>query len=206
MDGVGEQSEAEVLLGPKLRKLRKNNGLSLQELALRSDVSVGALSQIERGLSQPSVRTLQKIGHALGVPLTWMFDKSGAEDDAADGIIVRKGKGATLKVPSNGINKVLLTPLNFQNLQLMVVKMEPHSTSGDGAYTHEGLDAGLVLSGCLNLEVDGRIYVLGVGDSFAFDSNRPHRFENRGGAQAEILWVNTESAPEFIVLDEPDTR
>ncbi len=189
---TAHDQDQERRLATKLRNLRKNHALSLQDLAQRASVAVGTLSQIERGLSQPSLRTLQKIGAAVGVPLAWFFDDVSEEDERNDGVIVRQGKGATLKVSGHGISKMLLTPETLHGLQLMLVTMEPYSVSGHGSYEHEGHDAGLVLAGSLNLEVDGKIYVLGVGDSFGFDSRRPHRFENRGGTQARIVWVNTQ--------------
>src|SRR5690606_19991482 len=87
----------------------------------------------------------------------------------------------------------LITPRNFDRMQMMTVEMEPGSKSSPGFYRHEGIDVGYILSGSLNLEVDGRTHVLSVGDCFAFDSQLPHRFENRGGTRAEVLWINTKS-------------
>lgn len=60
------------------------------------------------------------------------------------------------------------------------------------SYEHSGLDLGLVLSGTLNLEVQDRFYVLGAGDSFCFDSNRPHRFENCGKTECVVVYINTQ--------------
>ncbi|WP_162409167.1 helix-turn-helix domain-containing protein [Acuticoccus sediminis] len=187
-------------LGFKLRDLRRSQALSLQDLSRRADVSVGTLSQLERGLSRPSLRTLQKIGAAAGVPLSWFFDET-SEKNEGDGVVVRKGQGAKLNVTAGGISKTLLTPLSVNGLQLMMVTMEPNSASGHGSYTHEGHDAGVVVAGSLNLEVDGRVYVLATGDSFGFDSSLPHQFENRGNTQAQILWVNTQSTAPKLASD-----
>ena len=183
------EGAAQDTVGGRLRELRRQHSLSLKGLAERSDVAIGSLSQIERGLTQPSIRTLQKVAAAVGVPLSWFFEPRDAEED---GVVVRAGSGALLATKPNGIVKTLLTPHDLDALQLMLVRIDPGASSGAGVYTHAGLDAGTVLGGSLNLEVDGRVYVLGPGDSFGFDSGRPHRFENRGAVPAEIVWINTQ--------------
>ena len=178
-------------LGQRLRAMRKSHGLSLMELSGKADLSVGALSQIERDLSSPSVRTLNKLATSFNVPLSYFFADPVAEE--VDGIVIRRDTGHEMDVNAQGIHKHLLTPKGLDGLQLMMVRMTPDSSSGPEAYGHEGLDAGYVLSGALRLEVEGGIYLLTEGDSFGFDSTRPHRFECVGTQPAEILWINTQS-------------
>ena len=174
-------------VGRRLRALRRRHALSLRQLSERAGVALGGLSQIERGLTQPTIATLERTATALGVPLSAFF-----EGEAAEGaVVVRRGRGARLAVAASGIDKTLLTPPSVAPLQLMLVRLEPGASSGPESYVHAGLDAGTVLSGSLNLEVDGRVHVLGAGDGFGFSSDHPHRFENRGAATAEILWINT---------------
>lgn len=181
------------LIGQRLRQIRKNLALSLTDLSERSGVSVGTLSQLERGMGRPSLRTIERISQALGVPPFWLLetpDQQGADHDSP---IVRAGQGVQLTVTEPGMTKTLITPRDFDRMQLMTVVMEPGTKSGNGFYRHEGIDVGYILSGSLNLEVDGRTHVLSAGDCFAFDSQLPHRFENRGGSRAEVLWINTKS-------------
>ncbi|GMG83915.1 cupin domain-containing protein [Paralimibaculum aggregatum] len=186
----GQDTTAEPSIGDKLRMLRKGHALSLKELSSRAQISIGALSQIERGISSPSIRTLNKLATSFAVPLSYFFAES--DDAEADGIVVRQNRGTDLAVSAQGIAKRLLTPQALDGLQLMLVSMEPASSSGPEAYGHPGLDAGYVLSGALRLEVEGRIYLLTEGDSFGFVSTRPHRFECVGERGAEIIWINTQ--------------
>ncbi|WP_347309967.1 helix-turn-helix domain-containing protein [Defluviimonas sp. SAOS-178_SWC] len=184
--------QANSMIGARVRQIRKDLNLSLDDLSKRSSVSIGTLSQIERGLGRPSLRTIERIGNALGVPIYWLFEVQANKDDAgADDIVVRSGKGAPLTVLVEGMKKTLITPTTFAQMQLMLVDMEPGSKSSAGFYQHEGIDVGYVLCGSLHLEVDDRLYVLATGDCFAFDSQLPHRFQNRGGTKAEVLWINT---------------
>ena len=187
---TGQDTAEEASIGEKLRMLRKGHALSLKELSARAQISIGALSQIERGISSPSIRTLNKLATSFAVPLSFFFAES--DEAEADGIVIRQHRGKDLAVSAQGIAKRLLTPQTLEGLQLMLVRMEPASSSGPEAYGHPGLDAGYVLSGALRLEVEGRVYLLTEGDSFGFDSARPHRFECVGERGAEIIWVNTQ--------------
>jgi transcriptional regulator with XRE-family HTH domain len=192
------------LIGQRLRQIRKDLALSLSDLSERSQVSVGTLSQLERGMGRPSLRTIERISQALGVPPFWLLEMPGKDSATEDSVVVRSGQGVHLTVTEPGMEKTLITPRNFDRMQLMTVGMEPGAQSSSGYYRHEGIDVGYILSGSLNLEVDGRTHVLSAGDSFAFDSQLPHRFENRGGVRAEVLWINTKSRLNGLPPADPD--
>jgi quercetin dioxygenase-like cupin family protein len=84
-------------------------------------------------------------------------------------------------------------------LNLFLVHMEPGASSGDELNTHDGEEAGLVLSGKMKLTVDAETWTLEQGDSFRFASRRPHRFGNPSGdAKAVVLWVNCVSAASYF--------
>lgn len=191
-------------VGARIRAIRKDLALSLQQVADRAAVSVGTLSQLERGLSQPSLRTLHKICAALGVPLAWLFQTASTDPATLDSPhVVRAGRGARQHCPAEGYDKFLLSPQNLDGLQLIRIRLAPQAQSGPGAYTHPGLDAGFVLTGSLHLEIGGQLNVLTAGDSFAFSSAIPHRFENRGATTAEIIWVTTQSAASTAAALDP---
>ena len=179
------------VLSQRLQELRKQHSLSLQQLALRSGLSIGTLSQVERGLSQPSLRTVQKLATAFGLPTAYFFDDS-AQDADCDGIVTRAGRGAVLSLGNAGMIKHLMSPQSLQGLQFMHVLLKPGAMSGEHTYQHAGVDVGYVVSGMLNLQVEDRFFVLGPGDSFCFDSSRSHRFENCGNVDVVIIYVNTQ--------------
>ncbi|HEY0276362.1 MAG TPA: cupin domain-containing protein, partial [Paenirhodobacter sp.] len=181
--------------GNRIRAIRRDLALSLQQVSERAGVSVGTLSQLERGLSQPSLRTLQRICNAFGVPLAWLFQTAGdPQGEEINSYVVRANRGARLYCPAEGYDKFLLSPQSLDGLQMILVRLAPHAQSGSEAYTHPGLDGGFVLNGSLHLEIGEQLNVLTAGDSFAFPSTTPHRFENRGATTAEIIWVTTQSA------------
>ena len=182
-----EISEADVLVGRRARALRLERNLSLSDLAAKTGVSIGALSQIERGLSSLRVKVIWPLAAALSVePSALIGDGS---ETSSDLYCVRAHLRRSLPVHSEGIAKVLLSP-PAAALTGMIVTVEPGGGTAD-AYSHAGHEFGYILSGEIELSVDGTSYTLRQGDSFAFKSTLLHSFTNNGRVRGEILWVNT---------------
>ena len=180
------------VLGLRLAELRRQHGLSLEQLAQRAELSIGTLSQVERGLSQPSLRTVRKLANAFGLPTAYFFDDGADSADDENDIVIRSGKGAVMRFGETGMSAWMLSPKDLQGLQFMLVHIKPGAMSGQSNYDHSGLDLGYVLSGTLNLEVEEKFFVLSAGDSFCFDSRRPHRFENCGKDDTQVIYINTQ--------------
>ena len=176
-------------LGREARSLRKANGLSLKELAAACGKSIGFLSQMERGLSTPSVSDLHHIAEALKVQISWFFPQGEAVEPSEGGIVVRKARRRRLSFAS-GIADYLLSPTLDGPLEVLWSVMEPGADSGN-AYDHAGDEAGVVIRGSLELWVDEQFFLLEEGDSFSFPSTAPHRYRNPGLTPCELLWVIT---------------
>ncbi|WP_439498105.1 helix-turn-helix domain-containing protein [Bosea sp. (in: a-proteobacteria)] len=178
-------------VGVGLRRLRRERRLSLEELASRTSLSIGFLSQIERGLSSPTLRALAGVADALGVGLADLFPNGEASPDQA-ATIVRAGGRSELQLWRSGIRKQLLTPhSDASRLNIFMVEMEPGASTGDELYTHKGEEAGLVMAGTMLLSVEKEHWTLQEGDSFRFLSSRPHRFANGHDGVTQVLWVNS---------------
>jgi len=177
-------------LGPRIRALRQQREMTLAKLAARSGLSVGHLSQVERSLSTPSIPQLQQISHAMGMTIGWFFEREPPRDVEEDRVVVRAGRRKELRIEELGLIDELLVPNLDGALELLLCTIQPGGGSLEN-YTHEGEEAGLLLSGSLNLWVDDTLYVLESGDSFAFASTRPHRYLNRGLGPAQIVWAIT---------------
>jgi transcriptional regulator with XRE-family HTH domain len=182
----------DVAVGQRLRELRRARKLSLETVADRTDLSIGFLSQIERGLSSPSLRVLAMLADVLGIGIAGLFGAKEKADTAADAIVTREKARAQLNLWRTGISKQLLSPAGSDGrLNLFLVHMEPGGSTGDELYTHDGEEAGLVIEGEMKLTVDAESWTLKRGDSFRFASRRPHRFSNPSNAnKAVVLWVN----------------
>lgn len=177
-------------LGREIKSLRKARGLSLQKLGDACGKSVGFLSQVERGLSTPSISDLQQIAGALGVQIGWFFPDGVDAEPSDGGVVVRKARRRRLAFAS-GISDYLLSPNLDGPLELLWSTMEPGAESGPGFYDHVGHEGGVVLSGSLDLWVGEQQFQLAEGDSFSFPSSTPHRYRNPGSTVTELLWVVT---------------
>lgn len=177
-------------IGPRLRARRKVRKMPLQEVARRADISIGLLSQIERGLSMPSVRSLTAICAALEMPVSWLFDAPDAADGPASALVVRRNQRRILDLGAKGMVKELMTPDECNGIQMMRIVIEPGGSTGDKPYNHpDGAKCGTVLAGILGIEVDGVEHRLEVGDAIAFDATRMIRLYAVGDRRAEVLWV-----------------
>lgn len=186
----------DVAVGKRVRDLRRARAMSLEAVAARTDLSIGFLSQIERGLSSPSLRVLATLADVLGVGIAGLFGAKETAGAKPDVVVTRERQRAKLNLWRTGISKQLLSPAGSEGrLNLFLVHMEPGASTGDELYTHDGEEAGLVVSGKMKLTVDAETWTLKQGDSFRFASRRPHRFSNPSGdAKAVVLWVNCVSA------------
>ncbi|QDL93536.1 helix-turn-helix domain-containing protein [Paroceanicella profunda] len=180
-------------IGARLRDRRKLRQLSLQEVAGRAGISVALLSQVERGISAPSLDTMVAVCAGLDMPVSWLFDNSDpAQAVPEEAFIVRRAARRVLDLAAHGMTKEMLTPDACRQVQMMRMLIRPGGSSGEAPYNHpEGAKCGTMLAGALWLEVDGRAHVLRTGDSFAFDATAMIRFWNEGPADAEVIWVGS---------------
>lgn len=184
-----ERLDPEAAIGEQLRELRLVKKLALRDVAARAGISVSYLSQLERNQSRLPIGVLKKISDALGVHMNWFFQQrsSGAEDERD--IVVRAGNRRRMSFTGLGITEELLSPNLSGPLELLVSTIAPNADSEE--YSHDGAEAGMVLSGTLDLWVSGRQFRLGEGDSFAFKSAESHRCANPSDAPTRVLWVIT---------------
>ncbi|KAB1070282.1 cupin domain-containing protein [Methylobacterium planeticum] len=180
----------DVAVGQRLRALRLARGLSLEKVAASTGVSIGFLSQVERGLSSPSLRMLALLADTLQTGLAGLF--GGETQGPDDAIVTREQDRPNLWLWRAGITKQLLTPSGTAGgLSLFRTVLEPRASTGDDPFSHDGEEAGLVLEGDLVLTVESRTLRLVAGDSFRFASRRPHHFANPSATERTIvLWVN----------------
>ncbi len=192
------QNHALADLGNEIRQLRKVRGITLQQLALATGKSVGFLSQVERNLTRPSVAALQDISEALSVHIGWFFpeDLAGSPDERE--FIVRRQNRRRLTYSELsgteylGLHDSLLSANLNGELALGISRYEPGASTGDDSYDHAGEEAGLVLSGTLELTIDGQQFILGTGDSFSFKSHLQHRYANPSTTEdTVVVWANT---------------
>lgn len=172
-------------LGDKLRILRKAKGLSLTQLSNRIGSSASYLSMVENGKVDPSISRLKRIADGLEVTIVDLFQNRSTRD-----VVIRKEERIKGRFPRSKTEIEILVP-HIPDKQ-MDARLAYIHTGGSsvGDYQHPGEEFGLVLKGTLELTVAGMSYKLLEGDSFYFNSEQNHHWQNAGDEEAVIVWVN----------------
>ena len=180
-------------IGERIRKIRKRQGRTLQEIADRCGFTRSLLSKIETGLTSPPVATLTKIASALGVrPSSFLEDADDASTvhtpaAAAKGRgLVATDKGYSFHAFAAGRAEKMMQPYLFV-AEKGKVKPKPLS--------HRGEEFVYVIEGRMKYRVGRVEYTLGAGDSLYFDAEEPHDLEPVAG-RVEYLAVFTEPGPQ----------
>jgi len=168
-------------------KLRQKHDWTLDQLSTRCGLSVGPLSQVERGLSSLSIASLKMICAALGVPLTRFFDLP----DKPRPSVTKAGcpQGQLPLGDSEVIYWLLSGSLPRRTLEAFIAEYPPKYESP--VVVHEGEEFAYNLSGKVELVFEEEKHVLETGDSFQIHSNRPHTARSLIDETARILWVQT---------------
>ena len=173
----------DALVARRLRVVRRARGLSQRELARRTGVGSGTISQIEAGATQPSVSVLKKILAGVPMDLATFFSFELPE---AVSPVVRKAEMVDIGAP--GVAYLLLAASRpGRALQMLHEFYEPGRDSGRRALAHEGEECGLVVAGTLELTVGDEVFELARGDGYYFASTTPHRFRNTGESVCEVV-------------------
>lgn len=171
--------------GSKLKKIRMDKKLSLQQLSESSGVSIGMLSQIERKKADPTMTTLLKICKGLDITIASLL--SYQEESQ---LVVRKKARKTIMLPNSKVKYQLLSPNSKSNLEMLLIELDPGQEDRQ-RITHYGEECGFVIRGQLTIILGEEEYILQEGDSIQFDSTIPHRFVNHTNETSISIWAMT---------------
>jgi transcriptional regulator with XRE-family HTH domain len=169
-----------------LKRLRHEAGLTLEALAQASGLTRSYVSKIERGLSAPSVGVALKLAQALDVPVERLFGASSAAEAVS---ISRIPDG-----PSSHGPRVVAGASGRRRMTAFVLSPGQHQSRKPRMNDHEGEEILFVLKGEISLHLAGRTEHLRAGDCAQFDASIPHRVEQVGSSEAEVLLVITGQA------------
>lgn len=183
------------LLGQKLRKIRKEQGLTLKELSQKSGLSLGTVSQIERGVTSASVKSLTLLSGALNVPLDAILNNIDGPKSEANGYVTHANHHMSVTEENKKITKFIVTPANAQYLDMYTTRMQAGGTTGDDLYiTGTEEIVGLVINGRLNLHLGNEQLALKAGDSFCYPGQMPRGWSNPGPGENYIVYAITRSS------------
>ena len=184
-DTRSDRSETE-MLAHDIRALRRSRGMTLTELAEQLGRSVGWLSQVERGISIPSINDLRTFCAALNVPISLLFSHQVA-DETERGVIVRAGKRRRLGSSEGRLVEELLSPDLGGGFEMVRSVFAPQAVL-EKPQLRDTEEAAYVVSGNFDIEIDGTWHRLRPGDSFRF-TRKPHRWKNPGDEDAVLVWI-----------------
>jgi transcriptional regulator with XRE-family HTH domain len=173
-------------IGNKIRELRFYNGLTQQELADRSELSKGFISQVERDLTSPSIATLMDILEALGTNIKDFFNEQVEEK-----IVFKKEDVFTLENEDLSHSIDWIIPNAQKNrMEPLIIELLPGGLSKEED-PHDGEEFGYVLAGSIVLHIGRRTYRVKKGEAFYFEPTEAHYVKNAGKTKARLLWVAT---------------
>jgi transcriptional regulator with XRE-family HTH domain len=175
-----------------LKAVRAARGLSQRELASRAGLTNGAISQIEQNKSSPSVASLKRLLDAIPMTMSEFF--SEVEGAVAPKYFYTEDEFIELSPQKIGLGeraaRVSLRQLGDASRHTLQVLHETYpkgADTGPDMLIHDGEEAGVVVSGIIEVTVADQARVLNPGDGYLFDSRLPHRFRNIGEAPCVIV-------------------
>jgi DNA-binding transcriptional MerR regulator/quercetin dioxygenase-like cupin family protein len=173
-------------IGRRIRRLRRQQGISLRGLAAKTGLAASHISAIERSMTRPSMASGVKLAEALGVGFLELIGSKEANDENA---VVRRDDRLhpTVDFPGMQIDKL---NRHGDELDAHMMTILP-GLGSEGSYAHAGEEFIFVLSGQLEFTLDEtETYMLGAEDTISFRSSRPHRWRNPGPEDAIVIWVD----------------
>lgn len=173
-------------VGTDIRALRKSREITITEMATTLGRSAGFVSQIERGISTPSINDLRKIAGVFGVPISFFFNEMSADPVEAR-YVVRGAGRRQLGSAESGLVEQLLSPDLGGAFEII------HCEFAVGAALEEPQnrgteEAGYVISGTFEIEISDTWLRLHAGDSFRF-ANESYRWRNPGNQPVVMIWI-----------------
>ncbi|MET3807917.1 transcriptional regulator with XRE-family HTH domain [Nakamurella sp. UYEF19] len=179
-------------LGKLLRQLRQREQLTLAALSAQVGVTVSALSQFETGKAEPSLGTLWSLGRALNASLFDFFAKQETEN-----VDVTPANERTVVIQDRARYEAIARSTR-RRLDLFYLYLEPGEGLVREPVAHAGEEAGVVVSGTMDVIVGEQTHRLCPGDGIWFVSNQTHTFRTVGQEQCVSIWADTlpDHAPE----------
>lgn len=179
--------------GARLKQLRLKNGYTLTKLSEEIGCTASFLSQIERGLKEPSLAMLRKLSNSFSEPIFYLLspDNDASPENTTSYSIVRAKERLPLTTPSLSIKSEAITTTEDQNsshrMRGVIYKMAPGSYASEGLISHKFDECTYVLSGQIEIHFSDNIELLEAGDCIYIRELTIHNFKNCGDSDAILL-------------------
>ncbi len=173
-------------IADKIKNFRLENRMTLRQLADRAGVTAAYLSQLERGLANPSLMILKKIASALETNIVNLFLESESNEDE---VVLKENERVNLNLKQSDAKiQMLVRNIQDKRMQPFCTTVEPGGGS-KGFYSHNGEEFGIVLRGVLDIHFNGKSYRVKKNESFYFSSQKSHSWTNPSKGKTVVIWV-----------------
>ena len=177
----------------KIRAYRKQRGLTLKQLAQKAGCTQSYISQLEKGLTMPSLSMIGKLSAALDIKVVDLF--SDMSNKGENHWLLRRQDRKQIAYPDWKVSShMLVTRVSTKRMEPLISIIEPGGTSdaAEGMSHPVGTEEFvMVLRGQVEFQIEGEDILLGEGDTLYFDGSLPHQWRNNGQEKAEVLFVFT---------------
>lgn len=177
-------------IGLKIRKRRIDYNLSLRDLATRANLTASFISQVERGITNPSLNSLRKIAESLDVPLFYFL-----ADNAKKSPVVRRNARPRLEFEGLTVAYEMLTPDLSHKMEAVIGSLDCGTGNVIRPLKTPTEEIILVLSGSLKVGLQDETYILEEGDSIYFEGSQINELSCAGDKKA--VWISVITPPVF---------
>lgn len=176
-------------VGELIKEARNNNAMTLKDVSQETGLSIGYLSQLERGLTSVAHDTLKKIAKALHVEMSIFMEQPKVKSKA----VLRSYEREILRIEGSSIIEYAMTNMaDCAEMLPKLVEILPQKEIEDSlTYPHEGEEFVYVLEGILTLQIEADIVDLYPGDSAHYKSTRAHNWCNQTNKLVKFITINT---------------
>ena len=176
-------------IGSKIQEYRRVHNMTLKEFSEKTNLSAGLISQLERGMGNPSLSALQSIAQALNIRLSSLLE----EEVCNEALILRREDRNTIYNPDQKhlLYDVLTpSPLN-SNVELLLMNLSANSITYGDFSKHVEEEIAFVLEGEVSILFEGEEFLLREGDTIRILPNRCHKFRNDTDKDVKVLFIKS---------------
>jgi transcriptional regulator with XRE-family HTH domain len=173
-------------IGARIKQHRLSKGLTLKDIEVRARVSATHVSEIERGMTSPTVGALAKIAEAMGTDVAYFVEKQNVSKVS----VINKAKRKRMQFKDWGATyHSLAKDVPNPKISFLEVELEPGIKRPEETSKHDGEEFAMVTKGVMEIIIGDQKYILKEGDSIHYKAAKPHAMRNIGDAKCRAIWV-----------------
>lgn len=173
-------------IGARIKQFRLAKGLTLKDIEVKAKVSATHVSEIERGMTSPTVGALAKIAEAMGTDVAYFVEKKNVSKVS----VINKSKRKKMQFKDWGATYYSLAKdVPDPKISFLEVELEPGIKRSEETSTHDGEEFAIVTKGVMEIIIGDQKFILKEGDSIHYKASKPHAMRNIGDAKCRAIWV-----------------